>query len=705
MFGFRFRNRSTPEENCLPTIGRSFENGYVRTERRQKSRKRKSARGRRTESWGRFCRSAVGVSSVGARAGLTVRRRSRRRGRRFAAARGARPRRLRPVDRSPHGSRQRVVMAAGGPRRCTERPWDHWVAALGRDRPRQDEPPAEEPPPPPRLRRAHMPLHGQLPAAPPLLALCALCGAAIALCAARAHLVERHAAPPLPPPPSTPPRHKRRTRPHPPSEHPHTHQHQHQAALADPAAASSPAGASESSPLERLPSTATPPPPALVGWPAPQPAQSGQSAQSAERSESFDVEPKQEAFSEESSSQPALSRSVSPAIVAVSSAPRPPVAPVEPEVTSKSKLKSSKSSSNKPKYAVREFDPNKHCGVVTGDPSKPCTRSLTCKSHALSLRRLVGGRIKPFDALLKEHRAAKQGAPVPSAPSTPSACVVSVSVSTPQETQITVAVPELSSPVLVSTPVEVSIPPFVAPSPDREQPASFYPTLPVVGEPAPVVVPEEADLVPLLHRDVVECLGGQISISEPPPPPPEKPRLPEYRPSDVHWYVNSPRPLATCTFSACQMGSALFLNRRLATVRSNFKSTVARSDRKTASNSYYNFSQNSLPSMSKTTQSNNAGKFSMPKVRKLIVAYPSFAGTNVKTDQSVYYNTNRQNGHSFANKRPLLSDFEDETKFMRTSGPSVDSVRSDLKVTKRANPSDMLELSFMYDHMMADEKC
>lgn len=56
----------------------------------------------------------------------------------------------------------------------------------------------------------------------------------------------------------------------------------------------------------------------------------------------------------------------------------------------------------------REFDANKHCGVKVTVDSKPCTRSLTCKTHALSLRRAVAGRRKPFDELLKDHRAAKE---------------------------------------------------------------------------------------------------------------------------------------------------------------------------------------------------------------------------------------------------------------------------------------------------------
>ncbi|PSN39677.1 hypothetical protein C0J52_14426 [Blattella germanica] len=55
----------------------------------------------------------------------------------------------------------------------------------------------------------------------------------------------------------------------------------------------------------------------------------------------------------------------------------------------------------------REYDPDKHCGVWNGESKKPCTRSLTCKSHTLSMRRAVSGRSKHFDKLLADHKAAK----------------------------------------------------------------------------------------------------------------------------------------------------------------------------------------------------------------------------------------------------------------------------------------------------------
>ncbi|XP_008314009.1 ataxin-7-like protein 1 [Cynoglossus semilaevis] len=52
----------------------------------------------------------------------------------------------------------------------------------------------------------------------------------------------------------------------------------------------------------------------------------------------------------------------------------------------------------------RVFDPNKHCGVQDPETKRPCTRSLTCKTHSLTHRRAVPGRRKNFDLLLAEHK-------------------------------------------------------------------------------------------------------------------------------------------------------------------------------------------------------------------------------------------------------------------------------------------------------------
>ncbi|XP_053724076.1 ataxin-7 [Synchiropus splendidus] len=56
------------------------------------------------------------------------------------------------------------------------------------------------------------------------------------------------------------------------------------------------------------------------------------------------------------------------------------------------------------KVTEREFNPDIHCGVMDLTARKPCTRSLTCKTHSLSQRRAVPGRRKRFDLLLAEHK-------------------------------------------------------------------------------------------------------------------------------------------------------------------------------------------------------------------------------------------------------------------------------------------------------------
>ncbi|KAM7402559.1 hypothetical protein PAMP_017787 [Pampus punctatissimus] len=56
------------------------------------------------------------------------------------------------------------------------------------------------------------------------------------------------------------------------------------------------------------------------------------------------------------------------------------------------------------KVAEREFNADIHCGVMDVTARKPCTRSLTCKTHSLSQRRAVPGRRKRFDTLLAEHK-------------------------------------------------------------------------------------------------------------------------------------------------------------------------------------------------------------------------------------------------------------------------------------------------------------
>ncbi|XP_051956871.1 ataxin-7 [Xyrauchen texanus] len=71
------------------------------------------------------------------------------------------------------------------------------------------------------------------------------------------------------------------------------------------------------------------------------------------------------------------------------------------------KQDNSSASSKRPLYKrqEREFNPDIHCGVLDMTARKPCTRSLTCKTHSISQRRAVLGRRQRFDTLLAEHKS------------------------------------------------------------------------------------------------------------------------------------------------------------------------------------------------------------------------------------------------------------------------------------------------------------
>ncbi|KAJ1667991.1 SAGA complex subunit Sgf73 [Coemansia sp. RSA 1813] len=57
------------------------------------------------------------------------------------------------------------------------------------------------------------------------------------------------------------------------------------------------------------------------------------------------------------------------------------------------------------------LDLDKQCGVLADEPgAQPCTRSLTCKTHSMAMKRGVRGRSKLFDALLQAHLAKSRSA-------------------------------------------------------------------------------------------------------------------------------------------------------------------------------------------------------------------------------------------------------------------------------------------------------
>nr|CAG8435479.1 4012_t:CDS:2 [Entrophospora candida]CAG8475558.1 5699_t:CDS:2 [Entrophospora candida] len=57
------------------------------------------------------------------------------------------------------------------------------------------------------------------------------------------------------------------------------------------------------------------------------------------------------------------------------------------------------------------IDLDKQCGVLMPPSNSPCTRSLTCKSHSMHLKRSVNGRSAPYDQLLASYQKKSIGRP------------------------------------------------------------------------------------------------------------------------------------------------------------------------------------------------------------------------------------------------------------------------------------------------------
>ncbi|XP_029396391.1 ataxin-7-like protein 1 isoform X3 [Mus pahari] len=200
--------------------------------------------------------------------------------------------------------------------------------------------------------------------------------------------------------------------------------------------------------------------------------------------------------------------------------------------------------SNKPyrRLSEREFDPNKHCGVLDPETKKPCTRSLTCKTHSLSHRRAVPGRKKQFDLLLAEHKAKSREkevkehlltsareilpnppGPLPDAPQASSGS--------------TVAEPKVASPPK-SRPLN-----SVLPRPSSANSISSSTSSNHSGyTPEPPLPPAGGDLASRLSSDEGEMDGADES---------EK--------LDCQFSTHHPRPLAFCSFGSRLMGRGYYV--------------------------------------------------------------------------------------------------------------------------------------------------
>ncbi|KAM3963842.1 uncharacterized protein ACR2FA_001879 [Aphomia sociella] len=380
---------------------------------------------------------------------------------------------------------------------------------------------------------------------------------------------------------------------------------------------------------------------------------------------------------------------------------KPPAStPTTPSTKAQSRSKTSKT-----KFNLREYDPNKHCGVVTLENPKPCTRSLTCKAHALSLRRTVEGRAKPFDTLLAEHRASRDAGVTAATAVSSTVAPLSMNQTPPAAAPPPAPAPLNLPPLLVNT---MDLSAFNGLTADQ-QVNDIYESLLSVDDPNSVL-PDTSSITSLLSQPLttdpfmmpddaeIPTTVPILSITPPVEPAPparieEKPDEgpPPLVPSDVCWYSSCPRPLALCTFNASHAGGAITLGKKFATVRSNIKSSLSRSQCKStggANNYYYN--QNAL-SLSKSVHM-NASKTNKPEVRKLIVTCSGTSGNKgVQQTLSELFGggdvRHTLNGH------------------VARTGAVAEKPRAGgaLKHAKRPSPA-VLDLGFTLD-VLADEKC
>lgn len=368
-----------------------------------------------------------------------------------AAAAVKRPARRDGVTSSPvNMSGDRALSRLVSPAECNEKPWDLWVGEIGRCSPGREDGAAGRHKVERGARRARVnrlrldtaSLHGMFPQMDELnAAVCHLCGAAVKCSAAYRHLLEAHAEPDLPPPPAPPApvtKTKRSRRelppPAPPDPPPPPVMHDLPVVSIQDAddlplgdnltddifaimnsegiqSADDIASAADWKNIIRDIGNMQD-----INFP---PGDDGQSAREYPGSDPVALAALA-AYEASERDELALPETV----VAPEPAVPPPAAAPPPAGRARSRSRSGKSRQHT-RHSAREYDPNRHCGVPTADNMRPCTRSLTCKAHALSLRRTVEGRAKPFDTLLAEHRAARDQSTPATLPPPPPAPVLS----------------------------------------------------------------------------------------------------------------------------------------------------------------------------------------------------------------------------------------------------------------------------------------
>nr|XP_058930478.1 ataxin-7-like protein 1 isoform X5 [Kogia breviceps] len=202
---------------------------------------------------------------------------------------------------------------------------------------------------------------------------------------------------------------------------------------------------------------------------------------------------------------------------------------------------------NKPyrRLSEREFDPNKHCGVLDPETKKPCTRSLTCKTHSLSHRRAVPGRKKQFDLLLAEHKAKSREKEVKDKEHllTPAREVLP-NPSGPAQDSLPGSSGSLGPEPKVASPAKSRPPNSVLPRPSSANSISSSTSSNHSGyTPEPPLPPVGGDLASRLSSDEGEMDGADESEKF----------------LDCHFSTHHPRPLAFCSFGSRLMGRGYYV--------------------------------------------------------------------------------------------------------------------------------------------------
>ncbi|XP_058510940.1 ataxin-7-like protein 1 isoform X5 [Ochotona princeps] len=202
--------------------------------------------------------------------------------------------------------------------------------------------------------------------------------------------------------------------------------------------------------------------------------------------------------------------------------------------------------SNKPyrRLSEREFDPNKHCGVLDPETKKPCTRSLTCKTHSLSHRRAVPGRRKQFDLLLAEHKAKSREKEVKDKEHLlTSTREILPNQSGPTQDSLPGSSGSSGPEAKVASPLKAKQPNSILPRPSSANSISSSTSSNHSSHtPEPLVPPVAGDLASRLSSDEGEMDGAE-----------------EAEKFDCQFSTHHPRPLAFCSFGSRLMGRGYYV--------------------------------------------------------------------------------------------------------------------------------------------------